>query len=81
MKDKYELQKLAIANEIRKFFLSQGNKWVKERELRGRNRLWQRVFNELIKDGFIEIKKELPSDKYRWRENWKEEEKKPDYIG
>ena len=81
MKDKYELQKIAIAAEIREFFLTRGNKWATEKEMRGRNRLWQRVFNELIKEGFIEVKKQLPFDKFRWKENWKEEEKKVDYIG
>ena len=81
MKDPYELQKLAIANEIRKFFLTKGNKWITEKEMRGRNRLWQRVFNALIKQGFIEVKKELPFDKFRWKENWKEEKIKPDYVG
>jgi hypothetical protein len=70
-----------LAAEIRKFFLTNGNRWISEKEMRGRNRLWQVVFNDLIKQGFIEVKKELPFDKFKWKENWKEEEKKVDYVG
>ena len=81
MKDPYQLQKLTIAKEIRKFFMTKGNRWITEKELRGRNRLWQRVFNDLVQDGFIEVKRQLPTDQYRWKENWKEENKKVDYVG
>ncbi len=74
------LEKIEIARQIRHFFLNRKNKWVSEKELRGKNRLWQIVFNELIKQGFIEVKKTMLFDNYRWKENWKQEESDLDYI-
>jgi len=64
-----EIHKIHIAQEIRTLFLTKwAGKWISEKEMRGKNRLWQQVFSELVQQGFIEKKKGMPFDLFKWKE-------------
>jgi len=43
------------------------DRWVSDKELLGRNRLWNQVFNDMVKQGLIEKKKGFPGYKYKWK--------------
>jgi methionyl-tRNA synthetase len=43
------------------------DRWVSTKELMQKDRLWQKTFNDLIKQGFIERKKTHQGYSYRWR--------------
>ena len=65
----YYQQKIFLSGQIRKLFLTKwAGQWVAERELKGQNRLWQRVFNDLVKQGFIEKNKDGVLNRYKWVE-------------
>lgn len=59
--------KVKLAWEIQNFFrYSNGNRWVPEKELKNHSREHNQVFNELVKRGFIERKKNWQGYTYRW---------------
>ncbi len=43
------------------------DRWVSTKELMQKDRLWQKTFNDLIKQGFIERKKTAQGYSYRWK--------------
>ena len=50
--------KIILAHEIQHYFMyTMGNRWVGEKELKNHSREHNQVFNELVKRGFIERKK------------------------
>jgi len=64
-----EVEKIHLANQIRALFLTKwANKWVPESELRQQNRLWSQVFQELVKQNYIEKKRDGTITKYKWIE-------------
>jgi hypothetical protein len=64
-----EVEKRHIADQIRFLFMTKwANKWVPEAELRQYNRLWSQVFQELVKQDYIEKKKEGLYIRYKWNE-------------
>ena len=64
-----EIEKRHIVDQIRILFLTQwANKWIPESELRQQNRLWSQVFQELVKQNYIEKKKDGLVIRYKWKE-------------
>jgi hypothetical protein len=64
-----EIEKRHIADSIRFLFLTKWRgKWIAESELRQQNRLWSQVFQELVKQDFIDKKQEGITTKYKWKE-------------
>jgi len=60
--------KIKLAHEIQQFFkYTTGNRWVSEKELKNHSKEHNQVFNELIKRGFIERKKNWQGYSYRWK--------------
>lgn len=66
-KDPDVTKKLDYAHAIQQLFrYNYKNTWVTQKVLQGRNRLWQQAFNDLVKLGFIEKKKNYSGVQYRW---------------
>jgi hypothetical protein len=64
-----DIEKRHIADQIRVLFLTTwAGKWVAENKLRQQNRLWSQVFQELVKQNFIEKKQDGITTKYKWKE-------------
>ena len=64
-----EVEKRHIADQIRVLFLTKwADKWVTEKELRQLNRLWAQVFQELVKQDYIEKKRDGTITRYKWKE-------------
>lgn len=61
-------EEINIAHAILHSFQYQyRDRWVSQKELLGRSRIWNKVFNNLIKEGLIEKKKSVSGMKYRWK--------------
>ena len=66
-------EKVKLAHEIQQFFMyTYGGKWVSEKALKNHSREHNQVFNELVKRGFIERKKEFQGYRYRWNAQYPE---------
>ncbi|MFH1848550.1 MAG: hypothetical protein ABH879_00010 [archaeon] len=51
---------------MQQFKFQYKDRWVSEKELRQKDRLWTKTFSELVKQGFIEKKKSFLGNQYRW---------------
>ena len=62
-----EQQKLDLAHEIQQLFRYQyKDQWCSQAFINTHSRIWIQVFNLLLKEGFIEKKKTLQGNNYRW---------------
>ena len=60
--------KIVLAHEIQQYFMyTMGDNWVSEKEMKNHSREHNQVFNELVKQGFIERKKTWNGFQYRWK--------------
>ncbi len=67
-KDPESDEKMNIAWGIKHLFTTQyKNRWIPDKEILGQSRLWTQVFNNMVKQGFIERKKGFPGYKYKWK--------------
>lgn len=61
-------EKAKLAHEIQQFFMyNYSDRWVSEKEMKNHGRAHNQVFNELVRQGFIERKKTLEGYSYRWK--------------
>lgn len=59
--------KVQIAHQIMHFFqYKHKGMWVNEKELMKKDRLYEQVFNDLVKKGFILKKKKDVMYQYKW---------------
>jgi len=65
-------KRLAIAEIMHIFRFSYKDEWAPGHIFDGKSRVWVAVFNNLIKQGFIERKKFENGHKYRWKASWPE---------
>jgi hypothetical protein len=49
------------------FRYNYGNAWAPEAFILGRDRVWNKVFNDLLKQGLIERRKTFHGYQYRWK--------------
>ncbi len=62
-----EQSKLDLAHEIQQLFsYNYSMKWADQSFINQHSRLWILVFNDLVKQGFIEKKKAHQGYNYRW---------------
>jgi len=67
-KDPDTAENVKLAHEIQQFMLSNyKNRWVSEKEMKYHTRQHNKVFNELVRRGFIERKKTFFGYQYRWK--------------
>ncbi|MFC1723062.1 hypothetical protein ACFL0V_02905 [Nanoarchaeota archaeon] len=67
-KDPDVSSKMELAHEILNFFkYTYGSRWISEKEMKNHSREHNQVFNELVKKGFIERKKNWQGYSYRWK--------------
>ncbi len=60
-------EKVKLAHEIQQLFrYTYGDQWVPEKVMKNQSRIHNQVFNELVKQGFIERKKTWNGYSYRW---------------
>lgn len=65
-----EQTKLDLAHEIQQLFrYNYSMKWADQSFINQHPRLWIRVFNSLVEEGFIEKKKATQGYNYRWAAN------------
>lgn len=68
MKSEIEKQKTEHMHEIQHLFMyTYKDQWISGTMFAHKSRLWVQAFNELVKEGFIERKKEYPGYKYKWK--------------
>jgi hypothetical protein len=61
-------EKANLAHEIQQFFMyNYSNRWVPEKELKYHSRAHNQVFNELVRQRFIERKRSQSGYTYKWK--------------
>ncbi len=67
MKDEDTTEEINTAHGIMQMFkYSYRNRWVPQKTIFRQDRTWIKVFNDLVKKGFIERKKTFSGYQYRW---------------
>jgi hypothetical protein len=68
MSDPDTAEEVDIAHGIMHMFQYQyRERWVEEQALFGNSRLWTKVFNDLVRKGFIERKRTFSGYRYKWK--------------
>lgn len=66
-KDEDVSEEVNIAHGIMQMFqYNYREQWVPEQVLFGNTRLWTKVFNDLVRKGFIKRKKTLSGYQFKW---------------
>lgn len=66
-RDEDTSEEVRIAHAIMGMFrYTYKDRWVPQRCFYQRSRLWTKVFNDLVKKGFIQRKKTVSGYQYRW---------------
>ncbi len=67
MKDPDTTEEVQTAHAIMHMFrYSYRDRWVPQKSINQKDRLWTKVFNDLVKKGLIERKRTLSGYSYRW---------------
>ena len=70
MESRTQSEEHAAAEIMHMFKYFYKDEWAPDNIFNGKTRIWIHVFNELVKQGFIERKKFPRGYKYKWKAQW-----------